>query len=351
MNRVLIGSADKTNLLLQMLEHDYARGVTIIDPTGDLARAAGNRIPACLVKHAVYFDPSNTRNVVGINALANVPNHLHQPFTELLCGLFDALFPEGSNTLARINSTHVFANCLRLLLERQDETLLGVQRLLADRDYLQDCIDDCSDPGVRTNWHNINAKAKDYAGAFAFLEAKIGMFAMSPMIRNVLTHQTLTPTDTILIANLDRAKLGDMTARLLGGLLMMRSSGPLYVHNFGFFARRSDGFTSLFPQERLTLTLNYLDELTPVMRQEVLNIEDKYVFRSNRKDAEELAFYVNVVEPKNIIDLDPGYYRTPYSDRPAVADLPPTRKRLLAVRQRTRARRSAPIEKNTTTGS
>jgi hypothetical protein len=124
----------------------------------------------------------------------------------------------------------------------------------------------------------------------AFLQAKVGMLLMAPTIRNVVAHQTLKPSDTILIANLDRAKLGDTTARLLGGLLMMRSTGPLYVHNFGFFAGRSDGLTSLFPQERLNLT-HYLDELTPRLRQEVLNINDKYVFRSNRKDAEELAFY------------------------------------------------------------
>jgi hypothetical protein len=344
MNKIAIGAADKTNLLLEWLEAEYASGVTIIDPTGDLARKVGNRIPANLIKYAVYFDPTNARNVVGINVIEGVDKDKHQALTELLCNFFDAMFPEGANTLARLNSTHIFANSLRLLLEQEDETLLSVLKLLSDKTFRQRCIDDCTDPVVRNNWEQINANPKQYESAIAFLQAKVGMLLMAPTIRNVVAQATLlTPSDTILIANLDRAKLGDTTARLLGGLLMVRSSGPLYVHNFGFFAGRSDGLTSLFPQERLTLTLNYLDELTPRMRQELLNIEDKYVFRSNRKDAEELAFYLGLSNPQVLVDLDPDEVRTKRG--PQFPELPPTRKRLKAVKARTRARRSRPIAK------
>ena len=344
MNKILVGAADKTNLLLELLENDYSNGVTIIDPAGDLARKAGNRIPANLVKQAVYFDPANTRNVVGINVLERIDKDKHQALVELLCSFFDAMFPEGANTLARLNATHVFANSLRLLLELEDETLLGVLKLLSDEKFRQRSIDRSTDPVVRSNWQQINANPKQYESATAFLQAKIGMLLMSPTIRNVVAQNTLlTPSDTILIANLDRGKLGDMTARLLGGLLMVRSSTPLYVHNFGFFAGRSDGLTSLFPQQRMTLTLNYLDELTPRLRQEVLNIDEKYVFRSNRKDAEELAFYLGLPNPQVLVDLPHNEVRTIRGGH--FPELPPTRKRLRAVKARTRARRSRPIAK------
>jgi hypothetical protein len=200
---------------------------------------------------------------------------------------------------------------------------------------------------VRNNWEQINDNPKQYEIAMAFLQAKVGMLLMSPTIRNIVGQGTLlTPSDTILIANLDRAKIGDTTARLLGGLLMVRSTGPLYVHNFAFFAGRSDGLTSLFPQERLTLTLNYLDELTPQMRQEALNIEDKFVFRSNHKDADELSFYLGLPNPGVLIGLDPQEVRVSgRALRPFFPELPPTRKRLRNVKARTRARRSRPGEK------
>ncbi len=44
MNRLFIGSPDKTNFLLQFIAEDFSRGFTLIDPTGDLARAAANRV-------------------------------------------------------------------------------------------------------------------------------------------------------------------------------------------------------------------------------------------------------------------------------------------------------------------
>jgi hypothetical protein len=348
MNRILVGAADKTNLLLEFLENDYSNGVTIIDPTGDLARKAGNRIPASFVRHAVYFDAANTRNIVGINVLESLDKTKHQALVELLCSFFDAMFPEGANTLARLNATHVFANGLRLLLEQKDETLLGILKLLSNKDFRKRCIDQSTDPVVRNNWEQINANPKQYESAIAFLQTKVGMLLMSPTIRNVVAqNMLLTSNDTILIANLNRAKLGDTTARLLGGLLMVHSTGPLYVHNFGFFAGRSDGLSSLFAQERLTLTLNYLDEVTQSVRQEVLNPStEKYVFRTNRKDAEELAFYLGVPNPQILVDLNPNQVRSRTTGSEGYfPELPPTRKRLRAVKARTRARCSRPIEK------
>jgi hypothetical protein len=59
MNRLLIGAADKTNLLLHFLEEDFSDGVTVIDPTGDVAKAAANQLPIDLTEQAVYFDPAD----------------------------------------------------------------------------------------------------------------------------------------------------------------------------------------------------------------------------------------------------------------------------------------------------
>lgn len=339
-NRLLIGLDDKTDLQLNLLQHDFVDGLTLIDSNGgDLARKAANRIPRQLVKYAVYFEPTPFRSV-GINILDGVHPTQRQQLTDLFCNLIDALFPEGANTLTRINSTHLLANCMRLLLDQKHETLLGILRLLSDKAYLKRCIARQSDPVVKRNWQQILDNPKQYESAIAFVQAKIGMLLMSPLIRNVVAQRTtLKPTDTILIANLDRAKLGDTTARLIGSLLIARSTGRLYVNDFAFFARKSDALATLLAQDRTTLGLNYLDELSPALRQQVLGINEKYVLRSTRRDADDLLSYLGLMNPSVLTDLAPNEVRTS-SGQTLFPMPPPSGKRLRAVKRRTRARRT-----------
>ena len=73
MNRLLIGSADKTNLLLQLLQNETS--VTVIDPTGELARAVANQLPPALTQRALYFDPADMARPIGLNILENVQAH------------------------------------------------------------------------------------------------------------------------------------------------------------------------------------------------------------------------------------------------------------------------------------
>jgi hypothetical protein len=93
MNRLLIGSADKTDLLLQLLQNETS--VTVIDPTGDLARAAANQLPAALTQHALYFDPADMARPIGLNVLENVPADDRHRVTEQLCAYFEAMWPSG----------------------------------------------------------------------------------------------------------------------------------------------------------------------------------------------------------------------------------------------------------------
>jgi hypothetical protein len=230
MNRLIIGSPDKTDFLLQFLADDFAIGVTLIDPTGHLARAAANIVPIGLTQRVLYFDPSDMGHPVGFNVLENVPPNARQPLTESICAYFEAMWPNGWGA----QSNYILANCLRILLDTKGSTLLGVLKLLTDKDYRNYCISHCADPVVRENWRVINAwDSRQEQAAIAPLQNKIGTLLMSPTIRNIVgqTHSTFSLTrGNIIIANLDRAKIGDLTAKLLGGLLISRSSGEVYVH-------------------------------------------------------------------------------------------------------------------------
>jgi len=330
MNRLIVGLPDKTNLLLQLL--NFPEGVTVIDPTGDFAKAAANILPKALTENAIYFDATDINHPIGLNILRDVPPDNRQRLTEQICGYFDAMFAEGPTTLARANSNYYLANCLRLLLDN-NETLLGVFSLLTDTSFSSTLK--CTDPVVAKFWDTVRRwDNKQRQTNFASLLSKIGLLLMSPTIRNIVGQPQTTFTAPIVIANLDRATLGDTTARLLGGLLIARSTGHVVINDYGFFRSPIP-----FSENRFTVTLNFLDE-APDLKQQVLGIEDKFVFATTKRDAEELSFYLGVPNPRKLIELD---QYTGYGLRGEFKpERPPSLKRLKALKKRTKACHTRP---------
>jgi hypothetical protein len=338
MNRLIIGSPDKTNFILEFLAEDFASGLILIDPTGDLARAAANIVPVADTERAFYFDPSDMAHPAGFNVLEGVPRDKHSKLTEDLCAYFEGMWPNGWGA----QSNYILANCLRVLLATEGSTLLGVLKLLTDRSYRMECLPNCTDPVVSANWAVINAWDKrQEQTAFAPLLNKIGTLLMSPTIRNIVGQKTstfsLAPGQTI-IADLDRAKLGDLTARLLGGLLIARSTGRVCINDFPFFA--FEYFVSLIPQERFSVSLSFMDELSPKLQQTLLSIEHKLVLKTSPKDAERLMFYLGIMNPRRLTELGPDEARTPAGD--ITAKSTKFRPRLAAIRRRSRARHTRP---------
>src|ERR1700722_19183009 len=152
MNRLLVGAADKTDLLLQFLHEDFPNGVTVIDPTGELAEAAADQLSVDLTEQAIYFDPADMAYPLGLNILENVPPDDRQRLTEQLCSYFEAMWPNGWGA----QSNYLLANCLRLLLDNQ-ETLLGILKLLTEPPFAEKCLLHCKDPVVLKNWQVINS--------------------------------------------------------------------------------------------------------------------------------------------------------------------------------------------------
>jgi len=340
MNRLFVGSPDKTDFILQSLAGDFPRGVLLVDPTGDLAVAAADTLPVGLTQQTLYLDPSDMAHPVGFNVLQGVSRDARHPLTENICSYFEAMWPSGWGA----QSNYLLANCLRVLLDTKGSTLLGILKLLTNKAYRAACVANCVDPVVQENWRVINGwDKKQEQSAMAPLLNKVGTLLMSPIIRNIVgqEHSTFSLTrGKIVIANLDRARLGDLTARLLGGLLIARSAGQVYINDVGFFT--SDFLASLLAQNRFSLSLNFLAETSrsPTLTQALLSIEDKVVLKTNLKDAEELAFYVGAMNPRKLVDLNYDVALSPAGSLTAapVGHL----NRLKAIRKRSRARHTRP---------
>jgi hypothetical protein len=337
-NKLFVGSPDKTNFLLQFLAHDIAAGVTLIDPTGHLARTATGIIPVQYTERVVYFDPSDMSHPAGLNVLENVSADGRQQLTENICAYFEAMWPNGWGA----QSNYILANCIRILLDTPNSTLLGVLKLLTDKSYRTQCTANCSDPVVLKNWQVINGwDTRQSQAAIAPLLNKIGTLLMSPTIRNIVGQPRSTFSlsgRNIVIANLDRSEVGDLTARLLGGLLIARSVGHVYINDFPFFA--SDHFATLLPQERFSISLSFLDEVAPKLQQSLLSIEDKVALKTSPKDAERLMFYLGIMNPRRLTELGPDEARTPIGD--IIAEAPEYYPRLSAIRKRSQARHTRP---------
>jgi hypothetical protein len=92
---------------------------------------------------------------------------------------------------------------------------------------------------------------------------------------------------------------------------------------------------TLLPQDRFTLVCQFLDELPKKLQQAALAIPDKTVFKTNREDSERLAFYMGVMNPSVLSDLDRAEARTTHEViRPT---LPSAAPRLEAIKRRSRA--------------
>ena len=153
------------------------------------------------------------------------------------------------------------------LLDCENVSLLGVQRMLSDGRYRAWVVKQIKDPMVRSFWVNEFEEydKKFLHEAIAPIQNKVGQLLMSPHVRNILGQvrsridaRFMMDNGRIFIADVSKGKLGADKANLMGALLvtqfqlaaMSRADVPeaerrdffLYVDEFQSFA--SDSFVS-----------------------------------------------------------------------------------------------------------
>jgi len=257
-NKLLVGHADKTEQLL------HINGGFLLLAEPDLCAAAQHKFP-----RAHVFDPL----AHSFNPLKDMDYRGARDFAALLYGIS----PEGGNTLTVRNGRRALT---RLLLSNKPR----LDKLL---------------PIPLTEMHEGTLEAL----------ATINDLLLSPVLTNVLckpTNFSFKPTRKI-IAKLDRAKLGDFDALVLGTLLIGQFQGQVIVPD-AFYLR--EFHTSLIRQNRLIAGLNSFAEVSKTLEQTLLGIKDKLIFRTTPQDAEKLIIYTRHVEP-NILVRQTGAEYTP----------------------------------------
>jgi hypothetical protein len=238
MNHLLVGTADKTEHLLQLTRY----GFLLIDD-GPIADAFLARFP-----RAKLFDPT----IHSFNPLRGMDYKRARDFA----GALYTASPEGENTLTVRNGKRAMT---RLLLNSPTR----LDRIVGE----------------------------DEADAEAL--ATVDDVLLSPVLRRVFCNPTNFSFKGSVVARIDRSQLGDFDAFVLASLLIGQFRGQVIVPDFGFYGRPLH--TNLIRQTRLIAGVQVLAELEPKLRQVVLTIKDKRADNTTAEDAETLAQYAGLV--------------------------------------------------------
>ncbi|HLD31598.1 MAG TPA: type IV secretion system DNA-binding domain-containing protein [Patescibacteria group bacterium] len=321
----------KTTMMENMILHDiYAgHGVGLVDPHGDFAEKIINYIPSKRINDVVYFNPADVQYPIGFNIL-EVRNEGQKHLVAAgLMGTFKKIWPDVWSS----RMEYILNNTLLALLDYPGSTLLGINRLLADKVYRRKVVRNLTDPVVKAFWQTefANYPERYMTEAVAPIQNKIGQFLSASVIRNMVAQVKSTinirevmDKNKIFIMNLSKGRIGEDNSRLLGGMLitglqiaaMERVDIPeneredffLYVDEFQNFANPS--FANILSEARkyrlaLIMAHQYVTQLDETVADAVFgNVGTIACFRVGGADAEALEKeFAPTFTPEDIVNL------------------------------------------------
>ena len=300
------------NMAVQDIEN--GEGLAFIDPHGGTAEKLLNYIPEHRIKDVVYFAPFDTDYPISFNVMEDVDPSKRYLVANGLMNAFKKIWVDAWS--ARME--YILNNILLALLEYPDSTLLGVNRMLSDKDYRDLVVANVKDASVRAFWVDEFAKYGDryMQEAGAAIQNKIGQFVSNPLIRNIIGQpkssfdiRKMMDEKKILILNLSKGRMGIENSALLGNMLVTKiylaamsradvSAHDLarlpnfyfYVDEFQSFANES--FAEILSEARkyklnLTIAHQYIEQMPEEVQAAVFgNVGTMIVFRVGSTDAE-----------------------------------------------------------------
>src|SRR3989344_4063231 len=306
----------KTTMLENMIIADIraGRGLGFIDPHGESAEKILDFIPEERLDDVIYFNPSDIDFPIPFNPLEQVGTEHRHVVASGIMGVFKKIWPDVWS--ARME--YILNNALLALLEFPGSTLLGIMRILSDKEYRKRVVDNLKDPVVKSFWVNEFAKytQKLETEATAAIQNKVGQFVTNPLIRNILGQsrssinmRKFMDEGKILIVNLSKGKIGEDNSALLGSMIITKiqlaamsradiseEQRPytkdffLYVDEFQNFA--TDSFASILSEARkyrlcLILAHQYIEQLSEKVKPAIFgNVGTIVTFRVGAEDAE-----------------------------------------------------------------
>lgn len=307
----------KSALLHNFISQDIVNGegLCVVDPHGELVEGVLKMIPKSRLNDVVYFNPADMDYHVGFNVLELPdPRYKHLVASGLM-GIFTKIW---SNVWSA-RMEYILNNAILALLDTPNTTLLGIPRLLVDKEYRQMIIGNLKDPVVKAFWINEYEEWQDKfrSEAIAPIQNKVGQFLSTALVRNVVGQAKSTldifklmNEQKIFLVNVSKGRIGEDNSALLGAMLITkiqlsamervriaeedRRDFYLYVDEFQNFA--TDSFASVLSEARkyrlnLIIAHQYVGQLVTDVSTKVRdavfgNTGTMIVFRVGAADAE-----------------------------------------------------------------
>ncbi|MFA5937465.1 MAG: CxxC-x17-CxxC domain-containing protein, partial [Candidatus Paceibacterota bacterium] len=319
------------NMIIQNIEN--GDGVCMVDPHGENVEAILSAIPPHRMKDVVYFNPADTDFHIGFNVLELIdPKYKHLVASGLM-GIFTKIWANAWS--ARME--YILNNCILALLDTPGTTLLGIPRMLVDKDYRQKIISNLKDPVIKAFWvHEYEAWQDKFRNeAIAPIQNKVGQFLSTSIIRNIVGQSISTINifdimneGKIFLVNVSKGRIGEDNSALLGGMIITkiqlaamervripedeRKDFYLYVDEFQNFV--TDAFAGILSEARkyrlnLTVAHQYTAQLISEKNSSVRdaifgNVGTMIVFRVGADDAEFLEKeFEPEFTPQDIVNL------------------------------------------------
>ncbi len=308
-----------TNLISQDIKS--GAGVCFIDPHGtDIEEVLGS-VPHEREQDVIYFDPSRTDRVIGLNMLEyDVTKPEQKTFVvNELFSIFQKLYGANPESMGPMFEQY-FRNATMLVMEDPESgnTLMDISRVMADARYRRQKLEKATNPVVIQFWREIATKAGGEAALeniVPYITSKIDPLTANDYIRPIIGQQQssfnfrqLMDERKILLVNLSKGRLGELNANLIGmifvGKILMAalsrvddpsaSFPPFYLHIDEFQNISTPSIASILSEARkyklgLSVAHQYIAQLDPSIKDAVFgNVGSMAVFRVGTEDAQML---------------------------------------------------------------
>lgn len=321
----------KSELLKNFAIQDIVdgRGLAFVDPHGEPVEDLLNYIPQERIKDVIYVNPADMEHPVSFNIMEDVGYDQRHLVADGMMAVFKKIWVDQWS--ARME--YILNYTILALLEVPGTTLLGINRMLADKDYRKTIVYQVKDPEVKAFWQQEFAKYTDKfaSEATAAIQNKIGQFVSNALVRNII-GQPKSSFDVrkamdggkILLVNISKGRIGEDASRLLGAMLITkiqiaamsrvdmpkaeRKDFTLIVDEFQTFATAS--FATILSEARkfnlsLVVAHQYIAQLSDEVRDAIFgNVGTIIVFRVGAEDAEAIEKeFAPEFEVQDIVNL------------------------------------------------
>jgi hypothetical protein len=297
-------------------------GFAFIDPHGDTAEKLLSMVPKERTEDVIYFSPADSDYPMGLNLFEfNSPDQKDFLIQEALNMLYKLYDPQRQGIMGP-RYEHLFRNAaLAIMADPQGGTFIDIPKLFRDPQYVKQKLQHVTDQNVREFWEKempASQRSNEFGEVTSWFVSKFGAFLSNEMMRNIIGQTTsafnlreVMDDGKILIVNLSKGRLGDLNAKLLGIVFVMkfqaaamsranveesqRKDFALYVDEFQNFS--TDSFATIMSEARkyhlnLIVANQFTTQLTEEIRDAVFgNMGTVVSFRIGQNDVDALSRY------------------------------------------------------------